>query len=92
MDIANENKRFELLDKFAEADERPILICGSTWQPDEAIITQYINDNFASPTFRFIIAPHEIKSEKIAQLVQNINAKVIQYSKANLENIGKMMF
>jgi 3-deoxy-D-manno-octulosonic-acid transferase len=89
LDIAKENKQFELLEKFKAADDRPIIICGSTWQPDEAIITQFINENSTNLPFRFIIAPHEIKVEKIANLVQNIEVKVTRYSTTNLDEIGK---
>jgi 3-deoxy-D-manno-octulosonic-acid transferase len=89
LDIAKENKQFALLEKFKVADDRPIIICGSTWQPDEAIITQFINKSASNLPFRFIIAPHEIKVENIANLVQKINAKVVQYSVTNLEEIGQ---
>ena len=89
IDIANENKTFELLEKFKQTDDRPIVICGSTWQPDEAIITKYINENATNLPFRFIIAPHEINSEKINNLVQKINVNTIQYSKMILDEIDK---
>lgn len=89
MDIANENKQFELLEKFKSANQRPIIICGSTWQPDEAIIAQFINDNSSNLRFRFVIAPHEIKNENITALIQKIKVKTVRYSKTNLEEIGE---
>jgi 3-deoxy-D-manno-octulosonic-acid transferase len=89
LDIAKENRQFKLLEKFKTADDRPIIICGSTWQPDEAIITQFINENAANLPFRFIIAPHEIKTEKITNLVKGIEVKVTRYSMTSSAEIGK---
>lgn len=86
--IAAENKRFKIIDKFAQANTKPIIVCGSTWQPDESIITQYINNHSTDLPFRFIIAPHEIKSSNIKSLQDKINGKSILYSEANHENIS----
>lgn len=88
LDIANENKPFELLEKFKNKDDRPTIICGSTWQPDEAIITKFINENAANLPFKFVIAPHEIKVENINNLIQRIQVKAVRYSQANLAEIG----
>lgn len=85
--IAAEKKRFEIIDQFAKANQKPIIVCGSTWQPDETIIAQYINDNVDNLPFQFIIAPHEINSLNINGLQEKINAKSIRYSNATNENI-----
>lgn len=85
--IAKANKTFELVTQFAAADDKPIIVCGSTWSPDEAMISQYINEHQDNLPFRFIIAPHEIKPTKINNLVENIAIKTICYSKATSENI-----
>lgn len=85
--IANTPKRLALIEAFAQQSDKPIFICGSTWQPDEAIISRYINENKAHLPFKFIIAPHEIKKEKINDLESNISIPTIRYSNATLENI-----
>ena len=77
--ILKENKRFEEIEEFSNSSDKPIIICGSTWPADEDIITQYIN-NYSTLPYRFIIAPHEIKSTNINSLQKKINIPSICYS------------
>lgn len=86
--IAAANKKFEIVTEFATADERPIIVCGSTWSPDEAVICQYINNHKEQLPFRFIIAPHEIKELKINSLVEKVAVKTVRYSIAKKETVG----
>ena len=43
-----------------------ILVAGSTWPEDERLLASHLNDHFNNQ--KLIIAPHEIKPERIAQL------------------------
>ncbi|MFK7949557.1 MAG: 3-deoxy-D-manno-octulosonic acid transferase [Saprospiraceae bacterium] len=88
--IAAEKKRFEIIEQFTKVNTKPIVICGSTWQPDEAIIAQYINAYSDDLPYRFIIAPHEIKTLKIKVLQEKINRKSIKYSEAKSDNISNI--
>jgi len=61
-----------------------IFIAGSTWPQDEkliaALVTQY-------PNWRFIIAPHEIGEEKIAQLISLLPQNTtIKYSQLTIHH------
>ncbi len=54
-----------------------LLVCGSTWPEDEEIFVSYLNDH---PDLKVIIAPHEIKPEKIKRLEEKLSSKLVKYS------------
>ena len=58
--------------------EQNCFIAGSTWPEDEAILVPYINASTAST--KFVIAPHNIKSDQILALSKAITKRVILYS------------
>lgn len=58
------------------------LVSGSTWQEDEELLVNYIN-NQASETEKFIIAPHNIKNDAILELQKSITKKTVLYSEIN---------
>lgn len=86
--IADENRRYSLIEQFADASDKPIIICGSTWPADDDIIVQYINNNRRQLPYRFIIAPHEIEAHKINALKKKIKIPAICYSGSTREKIG----
>lgn len=55
------------------------MVAGSTWKEDEELLVHYINKE-ASENEKFIIAPHNIKSEAILELQKSINKKTVLYS------------
>ena len=55
------------------------VVVGSSWAKDEAIIAQYIND-CRDENLKFVIAPHNIKPEQIAQLKAQIKKPTILFS------------
>jgi 3-deoxy-D-manno-octulosonic-acid transferase len=59
-----------------------VFIAGSTWPPDEDLISKLV---LIYPDWKFIIAPHEIGKEKIANLLQKLPAeKTICYSETDV--------
>lgn len=56
-------KIIDLVQKFCGT--APVLIAGSTWPADEQLLPLLISTN---PTWKFIIAPHEIDDEHIKSL------------------------
>ncbi len=63
--------------------DQMLVVCGSTWPEDEDLILDFINH---SSNIKFIIAPHEIKPEKIKRLQEQIRIPSIKYSeKENIE-------
>lgn len=71
-------KRFDILDEFSAASQKPILMMGSSWQPDEDIVVPYFNEH---PEMRLVIAPHEFNEARLASLLQKINRPVKRYTK-----------
>tara|TARA_B100000929_G_scaffold291176_1_gene288774 strand:+ start:4584 stop:5837 length:1254 start_codon:yes stop_codon:yes gene_type:complete len=63
----------------------PCIVFGSTWPEGEEYISTYINET--SHRVKYIIAPHQIHSEKINQLKNNIHKKVILYSEFKDQHI-----
>ena len=76
-DIQASCKRFDILDQFAAADSRPILMMGSSWQPDEDIVIPYFNEH---PEMRLVIAPHEFDEHRVEAMMQRIGRKTLRYT------------
>ncbi|MFN8243951.1 MAG: glycosyltransferase N-terminal domain-containing protein [Ferruginibacter sp.] len=51
----------------------PVLVAGSTWDEDEVELLHFVNNN---PQLRFIIAPHEIDPENLADLRRQFPASL----------------
>ena len=66
--IAEEAREFPLVEKFAK-DSR-ILIGGSTWPEDEALLLPLIVNR--KMPLKYIIAPHEVHESRIRSLVDSI--------------------
>ena len=76
----------EIAEKFAPipaiesfCSNHKVMICGSTWEADEAIWVHFVNSH---PEIRFIIAPHEIDNENI-RFVKSQFHNSIAYSEIN---------
>ena len=54
------------------------IVIGSSWPKDESLLVNYINQS--SSDVKFIIAPHNIKSEQIQELKNSITKKSILFS------------
>lgn len=69
-------KQFDEVKNFC-ADSK-IFVAGSTWPADEKLIANLV---IRYPDWKFIIAPHEIKEEKIQALIGMVDKKkTIRYS------------
>jgi len=55
-----------------------LFVAGSTWNTDEKLLTEYINQT--KENTKFIIAPHNIKREEIDSLKSKINKSVVLFS------------
>lgn len=63
-----------------------VLVAGSTWPPDQEILTHYINESKDSNE-KFILAPHNIHKADIDSLQKSILKNVLLYSQINSENV-----
>lgn len=72
-------ERDNLLDFIEQfKDNKATIVIGSSWPKDESLLVNYINQS--SDDVKFIIAPHNIKSEQIQELKNSITKKVILFS------------
>ncbi|MFL3661018.1 MAG: 3-deoxy-D-manno-octulosonic acid transferase [Polaribacter sp.] len=75
--ILKQDNALDFIQEFK--DSAYTLVAGSTWREDEALLIHYIN-NTATATEKFIIAPHNIKSDAILELRAQIDKKTVLYS------------
>jgi len=68
----SENKEIE---KFCEGHR--VLLAGSTWPPDENIIAPLMQD---FQDLKLIIAPHEVKEERVKQLLKTLKMDAVRYT------------
>lgn len=96
MQIAKAAKDIPQLASFKN-DEK-LLLCGSSWTPDEAIIAEYINKY--PDKLKWLFAPHEIHESNIDRLEGLFKTKVVRFSRYNdnqqdarvliIDNIGML--
>jgi 3-deoxy-D-manno-octulosonic-acid transferase len=79
--IANSSQLFPLVDKFREG--KPLLIAGSTWEPDEKLLVPFINKHSG---LKFIIVPHEISSPHLNRLMRMLIKPTLLFSKLDETN------
>ncbi|MFI3292923.1 MAG: glycosyltransferase N-terminal domain-containing protein [Rikenellaceae bacterium] len=74
-DIAQGGKKLPIIESFV--GESNMMIAGSSWEADEDLLLPLIDKN---PTIKFIIAPHEIGTERIEKLASRLGRKAVKYS------------
>lgn len=84
--IVGQAIEYPIVEAFSERFKH-VIVCGSTWPADEAIILKYLHKNKEQLSDTgFIIAPHNVDSNFIQSLENTIEVPSIRYSKVNLEN------
>ena len=63
------------------------VVIGSSWPKDENLLVNYINN--APDNVKFILAPHNIKSEQIQELKKSITKKTILFSEKENRNLSE---
>lgn len=76
--IASTAKRIETVERFAQG--ATVFVAGSTWPPDEQLIEQLVA---AHPDIKFIIAPHEIQSDRIDAMIERMNCNALRYTRCD---------
>lgn len=85
LSVANQKRSFPVVESFAANSK--ILIAGSTWPPDEEMLTQLINKQ--TPGLKYIVAPHEVDYGRIASFQSSLTAPAIRFSEATAEKIAE---
>ena len=73
------DNKLEVLENFLQDDL--CIVAGSTWPEDEELLLEYINS--APAKVKFIIAPHEIKTEKINDFRKKLKMSSVLYSETS---------
>ena len=68
-------------------NNKTTIVIGSSWPKDESLLVNYINNS--SEDLKFIIAPHNIKSEQIQELKKSITKKTVLHSEKEVENLSE---
>ncbi len=79
-------EKYNSLDFISEfKNDTLTFVAGSSWPKDESLLVDFINQT--SEKVKFIIAPHNIKSEQIQKLKNSISKKVVLFSEKEGENL-----
>lgn len=76
--IAQQSKDIDAAGKFA--DGAKVMVCGSTWEPDEINLLKYIQKE--NQELKLIIAPHEIHKAHIEAIIDKIKVPYTLFSKS----------
>lgn len=79
------NNQLRFMEAFKQ--NKTCFVFGSSWPEDEMIYIDFIN---ANANLKFVIAPHEISVNKIAQLTEKLNLKWMLYSKMQPHQIHQV--
>jgi len=78
--VSNQLKTNNTLDFIEQFKQNKLcFVAGSTWPEDDNLLINYINT--APEDLKFIIAPHNIKSQQIETLYNSIQKKTLIFSK-----------
>ena len=84
-EILERDNTLSFMHRFKE--NKPCLVAGSTWPEDESILVDYINPSTKS--LKYVLAPHNIKSEHIDTLKKSISKNTILYSEIENQNLAE---
>lgn len=75
-------KKFPLIEQFI--DDKPVIIAGSTWPKDEALLVRYFVEN---PEVKIILVPHEVTKSHLQDLFKELNGNYVRYTDMSNSNI-----
>jgi len=78
-----EDNTIDCIEKFK--GNRLCVVAGSTWPEDEAILADYINLSVV----KFVVAPHNLKTDEINTFVGQIRRRVVRFSAMEGKNLSE---
>ena len=78
------DNQLDFMDEFKQ--DKICFVFGSSWPEDEAVFVNFIN---STTDVKFVIAPHEIKSQKVLSLVEKLKMKVVLHSEMVNKNLAE---
>lgn len=82
--ILEKNNSLDFISEFI--NDTLTIVVGSSWPKDESLLVDFINQT--SEKVKFIIAPHNIKSEQIQELKNSFTKKTILFSEKETKNLA----
>lgn len=82
-EILKQNNELDFIEEFK--NNTLTVVIGSSWPKDEALLVNYIK---TANNVKFIIAPHNINKDQIANLQKQISKKTVLFSSLNLKDVG----
>ena len=76
----------DFLSVRAQSRTTTTIVIGSSWPKDENLLIDFINSNALD--IKFIIAPHNIKTDQIQQLKDRINKKTVLFTEMEGKNLA----
>ncbi len=70
--IAAARKQFPMIEQFCKDD--PIIVAGSTWSDDDKVLQHFTK---VHRNAKFIIAPHQISTERLAECLQRYPSAIL---------------
>jgi 3-deoxy-D-manno-octulosonic-acid transferase len=80
--ILNQNNQLDFIEKFK--NNTLTVVVGSSWPKDESLLVDCMN---SSNNVKFIIAPHNINKDQIADLKNQISKKTMLFSSINFNDL-----
>ena len=74
--ISKRSVEYPWMEPFARG--KKVIIAGSTWEKDEQLLIEYINNS--ARDIRFILAPHEINEKKLMRLIELIVHPTVRFT------------
>jgi len=81
-----QNNSLDFIEFFKQ--NKLCVVAGSTWPEDETLFINYINSESSKNT-KFIIAPHNIKTNQIANLKEKLKTTTVLFSEKEGKDLSK---
>ncbi|MFD1615665.1 3-deoxy-D-manno-octulosonic acid transferase [Gelatiniphilus marinus] len=79
------NNQLHFIEDFK--NNKLCVVAGSSWPEDESLFVNFINSKVPE-NIKFIIAPHNIKSQQIKNLKEKLNTKTVLFSEKEEKNLA----
>jgi len=73
-----QNNTLEFAEEFK--NNKLCIVAGSTWPEDDSLLEDFINQS--TDEVKFILAPHQIKTDQINRFKEKLNKKTLLYSES----------
>jgi len=87
LQIAKTARTFPKIEHFK--GKSSLLICGSTWSSDEAILSQYIHQDQSN--WKYVFAPHDISESHLQQIETQLRVPHQRYSQFQANSSTKVL-